>query len=190
MKSIKMMIAAAAMVAMVSCCDKAPKQFDGFIADASMNTVTVKALTSDDTYTFSTMDADRAEAYGMLIGAPIIVTYTGKLTDSPIAATKVATDKTYSEAVGEWTMPDPIDPEAVMGVNLMVEGVAESINMATLVYTSWELQGEAGKVLLKGTSEGSGEPEAVTVTGVISQNEAGAYTMTIEGTEVVYTKAN
>lgn len=99
------------------------------------------------------MDADKSEAAGLLLGAPVVVDYTGKLEDGA-TATKVATDPTYAEAVGRWTMPDPIDPEGVMGVKIQVEGAAQSINMATLVYTSWELQGEADKILLKGQSIG------------------------------------
>ncbi|MFR6415868.1 MAG: hypothetical protein ACLUNS_09265 [Alistipes shahii] len=46
-----------------------------------MNTVTVQALTADETYTFSTMDADKSEAEGLLLGAPVVVDYTGKLED-------------------------------------------------------------------------------------------------------------
>ena len=86
-------------------------------------------------------------------------------------------------------MPDPIAPEGVMGVEIMVEGAARSINMATLVYTSWELQGEADKILLKGQSLGNGQTIDFTETGVIAQTADGNYTLTIEGTGTVYTKA-
>ena len=188
MKSFQSLVAALAICGLVACTDNEPKTFNGFIADASMNTVTVKALTSDSTYTFSIMDADTSEANGLLLGAPIIVDYKGKL-ENGIAATKVATDPTYAEAVGKWTMPDPINPEGVMGIEIMVEGEAQSINMATLVYSSWELQGEADKILLKGQSIGNGQTIDFTETGVIAKNAEGNYTLAIEGTEVVYTKA-
>lgn len=187
MKSIKFLAAVAALCGLAACADKTPKTFEGFITDASMNTVTVKAPT-DITYTFSTTDADKSEANGLLLGAPVVVDYTGKLEDGA-AATKVATDPTYAEAVGRWTMPDPIDPDAVMGVEIMVEGAAQSINMATLVYSSWELQGEADKILLKGQSIGNGQTIDFTQTGVIAKDAEGRYTLTIEGTETVYTKA-
>lgn len=117
------------------------------------------------------------------------VDYTGKLEDGA-AATKIATDPTYAEAIGRWTMPDPIDPEGVMGVEIRIEGVAQSINMATLVYTSWELQGEADKILLKGESIGNGQTIGFTETGVIAKDAEGKYTLTIEGTGTVYTKAD
>ena len=173
MKSIKLLITAVALCGLAACAE---------------NTVTVKALTADETYTFSTMDADKSEAEGLLLGAPVVVDYTGKLEDGA-AATKIATDPTYAEAVGRWTMPDPIDPEGVMGVEILVEGAAQSINMATLVYSSWELQGEADKILLKGESVGNGQTIDFTETGVIAKDAEGKYTLTIEGTGTVYTKA-
>ena len=188
MKNIKSLIAVLALCGLAACADNTPKTFSGFIADASMNTVTVRALTADDTYTFSTMNADKSDANGLLLGAPITVDYTGKLKDGT-AATKVATDPTYAEAVGKWTMPDPIAPEGVMGVEIMVEGAARSINMATLVYTSWEPQGEADKILLKGQSLGNGQTIDFTQTGMIAKTADGNYTLTIEGTGTVYTKA-
>lgn len=189
MKSIKLLTTAVALCGLAACADNTPKTFEGFIADASMNTVTVKALTADETYTFSTMDADKSEAEGLLLGAPVVVDYTGKLEDGA-AATKIATDPTYAEAIGRWTMPDPIDPEGAMGVEIRIEGVAQSINMATLVYTSWELQGEADKILLKGESIGNGQTIGFTETGVIAKDAEGKYTLTIEGTGTVYTKAD
>ena len=69
------------------------------------------------------------------------------------------------------------------------EGAARSINMATLVYTSWELQGEADKILLKGQSLGNGQTIDFTQTGVIAKTADGNYTLTIEGPGTVYTKA-
>lgn len=187
MKSIKIMAAAIALCGMTACGDNTPKTFTGFITDASMNTVTVE--NAEGTFTFSTMDADKSEANGLLLGAPVTVNYSGKLEEGA-AASKVATDPTYAEAVGNWTMPDPIDPDGVMGIRIMVEGEAQSINMATLRYASWELQGEAGKILLKGVSEGSGSPIEFTETATIAKDADGIYTLTIEGNGAVYTKAN
>ena len=152
-----------------------------------MNTVTVE--NAEGTFTFSTMDADICEAYGLLLGAPVTVNYSGKLEEGA-AASKVATDPTYAEAVGNWTMPAPIAPDGVMGIRIMVEGEAQSINMATLRYTSWELQGEAGKILLKGQSIGNGQTIDFTETATIAKDADGSYTLTIESNVAVYTKAN
>lgn len=178
MKHIRMIALGIAVCGLAACSDNTPKQFVGTITDASMNTVTVKALTSDDTCTFSTMNANKDEAYGLLLGAPVVVDYKGKLEEGA-AATKVATDPTYFEAVGSWVMPDPLNPEEVMGVELMVEGAAKSINMATLRYTGWELQGEAGKIYLKGESEGSGEAIVFTETATLAKSADGTLTLTI-----------
>ena len=186
MKSIKIMAAAIALCGMTACGDNTPKTFTGFITDASMNTVTVE--NAEGTFTFSTMNADKREANGLLLGAPVTVNYSGKLEEGA-AASKVATDPTYAEAVGNWTMPDPIDPDGVMGIRIMVEGEAQSINMATLRYASWELQGEAGKLLLKGESVGNGQTIDFTETGIIAKDADGVYTLTIEGNKTVYTKA-
>ena len=176
MKSIKIMAAAIALCGMTACGDNTPKTFTGFITDASMNTVTVE--NAEGTFTFSTMDADKSEANGLLLGAPVVVDYKGKLEDGAAAA-----------KVGKWTMPDPIDPEGVMGIDILIEGQAQSINMATLRYTSWELQGEAGKILLKGQSVGNGQTIDFTETGIIAKDADGVYTLTIEGNKTVYTKA-
>lgn len=175
---------------MAACCNNAPKQISGTITEATMNTLTVQ--TPEGTaYNFSTMNADKSQAIGLLLGAPVIVDYKGKLGEGT-EATKVATDPTYAEAVGRWVMPDPINPEEVMGVELMIEGAAQSINMATLRYTNWELQGEAGKIILKGESEGSGEPIAFTETAVIAKNADGTLTLILdagaEGTGTVLIK--
>lgn len=187
MKSIKITAVVIALCGMTACGEHTPQTFTGFITDASMNTVTVE--NAEGTFTFSTVNADKSETNGLLLGAPVVVDYKGKLEDGAAAA-KVATDPTYAEAVGKWTMPDPIDPEGVMGIEILIEGQAQSINMATLRYASWELQGEAGKILLKGVSEGSGAPIEFTETGIIAKDADGVYTLTIEGNGAVYTKAN
>ena len=186
MKNIRILAALLALSGMVSCGDNTPKTFTGHITDASMNTVTVE--NAEGTCTFSTMDADKSEANGLLLGAPVTVNYSGKLEDGT-AATKVATDPTYAAAVGKWTMPDPINPDGVMGVEILVEGEARSINMATLRYSSWELQDEAGKILLKGQSVGNGQTIDFTETATIAKDAAGIWTMTIEGNGASYTKA-
>ena len=83
MKSIKIMAAAIALCGMTACGDNTPKTFTGFITDASMNTVTVE--NAEGTFTFSTMDADKSEANGLLLGAPVVVDYKGKLEDGAAA---------------------------------------------------------------------------------------------------------
>ena len=42
-----------------------------------------------------------------------------------------------------------------MGVELDIDGAASSINMATLVYTSWQLTQNPGEIILHGRSIGN-----------------------------------
>ena len=188
MKNKKLLWAVLAALGLAACGEREAKTFTGFITDATMNTVTVRSLSSEETYTFTTDAADRSEAYGLLVGAPAIVEYRGRL-DKGAEAVKVATDPTYAAAVGRWTAADPIAPDQVVGIDLGVEGEASSIRMATLLYTDWELQGEADRILLKGQSLGNGQTIEFTQTGILSKDADGRRYLTIEETGQVYTKA-
>lgn len=188
MIKIKTILSALVLCGLAACGGNTPKTFTGIITDASMNTLTVREQSGGQTCTFSTMNADLSQADGLLLGAPVVVDYKGALKEG-VAATKVATDPTYAEAVGRWTAADPNNPGEVMGIEIEVEGAAQSINMATLLYTSWELQGEAGKIRLKGQSIGSGQTIDFTQTGVLGKDAAGNYALSIESTDFVLTKS-
>ena len=69
MNNIKSLIAALTFAGLTACADNSPK-LSGFITDASMNTVTVRATTDESTCTFATTDADKSDANGLLPGAP------------------------------------------------------------------------------------------------------------------------
>ncbi|WP_239403266.1 lipocalin family protein [Alistipes sp. An116] len=182
-----MWIAAVALLGAAACGERVPGTFTGHITDASMNQVTVQDLSSEQTYTFSLADADRSEAYGLLVGAPVAVEYRGRLEDGADAL-KVSTNPTYAEAVGRWMLYNEEHPEFTMGVEIRVEGEAVSINSATLLYSGWELLDEADKILLRGRSVGNGASFDFSQTGVIARDAEGRLQMTIEGTEVVFTK--
>ena len=177
-----------AVIVLQSCSNLAPRQFAGVIVDSSMNTVTIRVLDSGETATFSTFNADKTEGHGMLIGAPVRVDYEGSLQQSPIA-TKVITDATYTRAVGIWTRPDPIAPGKKMGIEIMVEGKAVSINMASLVYSSWALQGDANRITLHGKSLGNRQSLDITDKARIWEKNGKMY-LSIEGTDFVYEKAS
>lgn len=165
MKSIKIMAAAIALCGMTACGDNTPKTFTGFITDASMNTVTVE--NAEGTFTFSTMDADKSEANGLLLGARSSWTTKASWRTAPQPLKSHRPDLCRSRR--QMDHADPINPEGVMGIDILIEGQAQSINMATLRYTSWELQGEAGKILLKGQSVGNGQTIDFTETGIIAK---------------------
>lgn len=187
MKNKKLLWAVLAALGLAACGEREPRTFTGFITDATMNTVTVQDQSAESTYTFSTEEADRSEAHGLLVGAPVVVDYKGRLEEGA-EAIKVATNPTYAEAVGRWMLYDPENPEFTMGIDIRIEGEAASIRSATLVYTGWELLDEAGKILLKGQSIGNGGSFDFSQTGIIAKNAAGNYTLTIEGTKIVYDK--
>ena len=71
MKNSKLWIVTLAALGLAACGEREAKTFTGFITDATMNTVTVQDQTSESTYTFSTAEADRSEAHGLLMGAPV-----------------------------------------------------------------------------------------------------------------------
>ena len=106
MKNKKLLWAVLAALGLAACGEREPRTFTGFITDATMNTVTVQDQSSESTYTFSTEEADRSEAHGLLVGAPVVVDYKGRLEEGA-EAIKVATNPTYAEAVGRWMLYDP-----------------------------------------------------------------------------------
>ncbi len=182
----KSFIAAIAVLGLAACAGTTPKSVKGTVADASMNTVTIKTG-GGETLTFSTMDADKSGVDGLLLGAPICVEYKGKLTEAT-PATKISTCSTYSEAVGRWVIVDPLDAANVMGIELQVEGAAQSINMATLVCSSWELTDNPGEIIVKGQSIGNGQTIELSEKAVIAKDTEGNLTLNVEGT--IYTKEN
>ena len=76
-----------------------------------------------------------------------------------------------------------------MGVELQIEGKAGSINMATLPIESWELQGEADKVILKGRSIGNGQTSDYTQTATIVEKDGKTF-LSLDGTETMLEKEN
>lgn len=181
--------AAAALLlgSLAACTQEPPKHFTGIITNATMHTVTVKTPTADHGFTFSTVDADKSLAHGLLLGAPAVVEYRGELADGT-PALRVETDSTYAAAVGRWTMPDPANPERVVGFELLVGGKARPIHSQTLVCTAWELvEGAPGRIRLQGRSIGLDQITDFTRTGTIAKDSTGVPTLTTDdGTR--YTK--
>ena len=126
------------------------KQMSGFVdGGTSMHVLVVDPIGGDAArQSFALDDAtDLKEAYGLLEGNVVMVDYKAAGEGEMPVATKVACSKDYADAIGRWVMPDPVREGEVMGVELRVGGRAQSINMATLPYVSWELQGEPGKLI-------------------------------------------
>lgn len=59
-----------------------------------------------------------------------------------------------SAFVGDWVEPNPIMEEEMQGFSLREKGIAESIDLATLQYRQWRVEG--GDLVLSGVSIGNG----------------------------------
>ena len=176
MKKVVMMACAALLAVSCGGDKKAEiKQMSGFVdGGTSMHVLVVDPIGGDAAQqSFALDDAtDLKEAYGLLEGNVVMVDYKAAGEGEMPVATKVACSKDYADAIGRWVMPDPVKEGEVMGVELRVGGKAQSINMATLPYASWELQGEPGKLILHGQSIGNGQTIDVTDTAVLGERRA------------------
>ena len=127
-------IASASATLMLTACSS-QTTVSGIISDASMNTVTVSTA-DGETVTFGTMEADRSQCNGLPLGAPITVTYSGRIEDNFATAVKISTPAEYCLLIGDWIL---LTESTEMGISIRVEGEAASINMATLQYEGWSL---------------------------------------------------
>lgn len=143
-------IASASAILMLTACSS-QTTVSGIISDASMNTVTVSTA-DGETVTFGTMEADRSQCNGLPLGAPITVTYSGRIEDNFATAVKISTPAEYCLLIGDWIL---LTESTEMGISIRVEGEAASINMATLQYEGWSL--DNGKLQLYGKSIGNGQ---------------------------------
>lgn len=155
MRKILRIALAAALAGAAACAPKTPVELSGRIVDATTSTVTI-APQEGGQVVFSTEEADMEEAFGLLTGNNATVTYRGELRERVTPALRVRSDRTYVTAIGRWVEPNPIAPEEEQGIELRLGGEARSINMQTLRYRSWEVT-DTDELLLRGTSEGSGE---------------------------------
>jgi len=135
---------------------------------------------------FSTAGADKREAYGMLKGAPVTVEYRADRAESrEYRALRIVCDRTYADAVGRWTMPDPIAPRQPVGVELRPEGVAVPIRTAALCYECWELEGSPGVLLLHEKSAGDGLSAGTVRKAVISERDGRKVLSVDNGVELI-----
>jgi len=142
------------MVLVATSCRDARQVVEGTVADASMNTVTVRTA-DGGIITFGTSYADRDCPAGLLVGSPVAIVCDGEVENGFGIAKKISAPADYNSLVGAWVQPNPIDAEQVQGFYLYVEGEAGSINMSTLVYEHWSVAD--GVLMLSGKSVGNGQ---------------------------------
>lgn len=90
---------------------------------------------------------------------------------------------------GQWTEPIPgsDDPSAVQGFVLNEDGTASSVNMATLLYKSWDRVGDL--LFLSGESVGNGVTIAFTDTLLVTKCTADSLVLSRGGYQAEYTRA-
>ena len=182
-KAIRTSSVLAIALAITGCRPNTDKTVSGIIYDGSMNTLAI-ITNQGDTLEFSTMDADRSQMNGLLIGDSATVTYTGEATpmgNPEIAmATRVVTrhiERASDRLIGSWTEPIPGQAGQKQGIMIEPYGIARSINMATLRYEGWSSTGrgiydDADTVVLRGQSIGNGQTIAFSDTMRVDKLDA------------------
>jgi hypothetical protein len=167
--------------------ERNPQTYVGYVGEGTtMHTLELKTIGSKSKTMFIPV-ADNADLKNshIVIGNVVVVVY--KKEGDQIVATKITGSADYDNAIGRWTMADPINKTQRMGVELSINGVAKSINMATLPYTRWELQGKPGRLILFGQSIGNGQTfEEKTI--VTIKKIKGVWKMLDSKGHVLYTK--
>ena len=91
----------------------------------------------------------------------------------------------HEDMIGGWTRSIESMPKEVEGFELRPDGVAVSINMATLPYTSWQLL--EGKLILKGQSIGNGTSSEITNTYIISSvGKPNMFVVDEQGRDIIF----
>ena len=78
------------------------------------------------------------------------------LNDDKTEAKQVINETTL---LGNWTMPDPFDGSSIVGMALKDGGIADSIDMANIVYKAWRITN--GRLELTLMREGGSEEDEI-----------------------------
>lgn len=103
-----------------------------------------------------------------------------------LLAASCSMQPTPSSLSGSWTQPIPGQPGHVQGMQLLPDGRAGSINMHTLLYQSWQLDGN--RLTLTGKSIGNGNSSPLTVTYTIDGLSRTTLVLTMDGRRETYTR--
>lgn len=116
--------------------------YTGRVYDATMNNMTI-ITGNHDTVNISTMDADRSKVPGVLLNDSVRVNCEYKEVNGrkilTATALEILVHSPYYFIQGEWLEPNPIAPDQVQGFVLNSGGTASSVNMATLLIKTWNL---------------------------------------------------
>lgn len=105
-----------------------------------------------------------------------------------VLALVAACSQPKADLVGSWVQPIPGQEESVQGIQIDEGGAASSINMATLVYTGWVMDGKT--LTLTGESIGNGQTIAFEETYEIKSLTPDKLVLAQDGVEFEYMKTN
>ena len=103
-----------------------------------------------------------------------------------LLAASCSMQPTPASLSGSWTQPVPGQPGNVQGMRLLPDGRAVSINMHTLLYQSWQLDGN--RLTLTGKSMGNGNSSLFTATSTIARLSRNTLILDTDGTRETYTR--
>lgn len=103
-----------------------------------------------------------------------------------LLAASCSMQPTPASLSGCWTQPIPGQPQQVQGMALMPDGRAGSINMHTLLYTGWKLDGN--RLILTGKSIGNGSSSLFTATSTIDSLSRTRLILNTDGNREAYTR--
>ncbi len=108
--------------------------------------------------------------------------------DPTVGQTTQSQTGTNSILLGEWLKPIEGQEGKSDGIRLNADGSAESINAATLVYKSWQSDGES--ITLTAISIGNGVSSDFALTYQIEELSDGKLVLKLGENIYTYTKAN
>lgn len=177
-----MALAAISTLTFTSCGYNVENTAKGVILDATMNTITITDSQSGDTLSFSTMNSEKIAADGILLGDTAQLFYKGALTNETVATKVIVTPAALSPLLGAWVEPIPgIGGE--QGILFEKGGIASSINMYTLVYKSWQQNGDT--LTLTGESIGNGQTIDFTEKAVIEKLDIDSLVIAFDGNRII-----
>lgn len=170
------------MSSISACQPDGPQTFSGTVYDASMNTITL-ITSKGDTVNISTMNTNPKQVPGVLINDSVKITCENKEVDGMKVLTAtgltILKHSPYYFIQGTWIEPNPIDSKEIQGLKLNENGTASSLNMATLQFTSWNLNDQT--LMLTGKSIGNGQTIESTDTFHIIRLDADSLILSKDG---------
>ena len=143
---------------LAACGEEPAGRFSGTLSDLQLNTLTVLSAEGRPV-NFSVDDSTLALCGELVAGCPVEIDYRGRLGKETCTVLRLETNPTYARLLGRWIETGEGSADFGMGIELASGGLARSIGMQTIIFTTWELTPQGG-LLLAGRSLGNGTTAA------------------------------